>query len=147
MVLATVFFALSVQNSGCLKVKRWKTAEKDDDRKTINRKSSWSTKKSAPESESSVIGAVITNSFSSSNTCSRLNKSSSSKFVTCIDDIMNILVNIKKEQRSRRKDTRTLRTSVDEIYNYDNNADYFGVEETRVNETEIETNNNIRSSD
>lgn len=143
MVLATVFFALSVQNSGCLNVKRWKTAKKDDDRKTINRKSSWSTKKSAPESESSVIGAVITNSFSSSNTCSRPNKSSSS----CIDDIMNILVNIKKEQRSQRKDTRTLRTSVDEIYNYDNIADYFGVEETRVNETEIETNNNIRSSD
>lgn len=60
---------------------------------------------------------------------------------------MNILVNIKKEQRGQRQDTRTLRTSVDEIYNYDNNADYFGVEETRVNETEIETNNNIRSSD
>lgn len=67
--------------------------------------------------------------------------------MTCIDDIMNILVNIKKEQRGQRQDTRTLRTSVDEIYNYDNNADYFGVEETRVNETEIETNNNIRSSD
>lgn len=150
MVLATVFFALSVQNSRCLKVKRWKTAKKDDDRKTINRKSSWSTNKSAPESESSVIGAVITNSFSSSNTCSRPNESSSSKVVTgvtCIDDITNILVNIQKEQRSQRKDTRTLRTSVDEIYNYDNNADYFGVEETRVNETEIETSNNIRSSD
>lgn len=44
-------------------MKRWNTANKDDDRKTLNRESSWSTKKSAPESESSVIGAVITNSF------------------------------------------------------------------------------------
>lgn len=134
-------------------VKRWNTANKDDDRKTLNRKSSWSTKKSAPESESSVIGAVITNSFFfSSNTCSRPNESSSSKVVTgvtCIDDIMNILVNIQKEQRSQRKDATTLRTSVDEIYNYtyDNNADYFDLEETRFNESEIDTNNNIRSSD
>lgn len=102
-------------------VKRWKTAKKDDDRKTINRKSIWSTKKSAPESESSVIGAVITNSFSSSDTCSRPNESSSSKVVTgvtCIDDIMNILVNIQKEQRSQRKDARPLRTSVDDIQLY-----------------------------
>lgn len=69
--------------------------------------------------------------------------------MTCIDDIMNILVNIQKEQRSQRKDATTLRTSVDEIYNYtyDNNADYFDLEETRFNESEIDTNNNIRSSD
>lgn len=69
--------------------------------------------------------------------------------VTGIDDIINMFVIFRKnkEQGSQRKDVRTLRTSVDEIYNYDNNADYFGVEETRVNETEIETNNNIRSSD
>lgn len=69
--------------------------------------------------------------------------------MTCIDDIMNILVNIQKERRSQREDVRSLRTSVDELYNYteDNYVDYFDVEETRVNETEINTNNNIGSSD
>lgn len=57
--------------------------------------------------------------------------------MTGIDDIMNILVNIQKEQRSQREDVRTLRTSVDELYNYteDNCADYFDVKETRLNET------------
>lgn len=133
-------------------VKRGKTSEKDDGRKTTTRKSSGSTKKSAPESDSSVIGAAITNSTTSSETCSRPNESSSSKVVTGvtgIDDIMNILVNIQKEQRSQREDVRTLRTSVDELYNYtdDNYADYFDVENTRVNETEIDTNKNIGSSD
>lgn len=60
---------------------------------------------------------------------------------------MLILVNIQKKQRSQREDVRTLRKSVDELYNYteDNYADYFDVEETRLNETEIDTNNNIGS--
>lgn len=69
--------------------------------------------------------------------------------MTGIDDIIIIFVIFKKnkEQDSQRKDVRTLRTSVDEFYNYteDNYADYFDVEETRVNETEIDTNNNIGS--
>lgn len=63
--------------------------------------------------------------------------------MTGIDDIINIFVIFKKnkEHDSQRKDVRTLRTSVDEFYNYteDNYADYFDVEETRVNETEIDT--------
>lgn len=103
----------------------------------------------------SVIGAAITNSTVSMDTSSRFNESSSSKVVpintgvTGIDDIMNIPVTIQKEQRSQREDFRTLRTLLDELYNYtkDNYADYFDVEETRLNETEIDTNNNIGSLD
>lgn len=69
--------------------------------------------------------------------------------MTGIDNIIIILVNIKKEQRSQREHVRTLRTSVDELYNYtkDIYADYFDVKESRVNETEIYTNNTIGSSD
>lgn len=71
--------------------------------------------------------------------------------MTGIDDIINMFVIFRKnkEQGSQRKDVRTLRTSVDEFYNYteDNYAEYFDVEETRVNETEIDTNNNIGSLD
>lgn len=63
--------------------------------------------------------------------------------VTGIDDIINMFVIFRKnkEQGSQRIDVRTLRTSVDEIYNYteDNYADYFDVGETRVNEIEIDT--------
>lgn len=60
-------------------LKRGKTAGKDDSRKTTIRKSCGSTKKSAPDSESSVIGAALTNSTTSSDTyaCSRPNESSS----------------------------------------------------------------------
>lgn len=122
---------------------------KDDGRKTSTRESSGDTKISAPESESSVIGAAITNFTTSSETCNRPNENSSSKVATAntiltgIDVIINIFVIFKKnkEQGSQRKDVRTLRTSVDELYNHteDNYADYFDVEETRVNETEIDT--------
>lgn len=125
-------------------LKRGKTAEKDDSRKTTIRKSSGSTKNQL-QTQNSVIGAELTNFTTSSDTyaCSRPNESSSSKVVptntgvTGIDDIMNILVYIQKEQRSQREDVRTLRTSVDELYNYteDNCADYFDVKETRLNET------------
>lgn len=48
MVLATVDFLHYPFKMADAQVKRWKTAKKDDDRKTITRKSSWSTKKSAP---------------------------------------------------------------------------------------------------
>lgn len=71
--------------------------KKDDDCKIINRKFSWSIKKLVLEFESSVIGVVIINFFFLSNICSRFNKSLLLKFVICIDDIMNIFVNIKKE--------------------------------------------------
>lgn len=70
---------------------------KDDVRKTSTRKSSGDTKISAPESDSSVISAAITDSTTSSDTCSRPNKSWSLKVasantgVTGIDDIINIL--------------------------------------------------------
>lgn len=61
---------------------------------------------------------------------------------------MNILVKNQKEQRNQREDVRTLQTSVEKLYNdtEDNNADYFDVDETRVTETKIYTNNIIGSS-
>lgn len=95
---------------------------KDDGRKTSTRESSRDTKISAPESESSVIGAAITNFTTSSETCNRPNENSSSNvatantIVTGIDDIINIFVKKNKEQGSQRKDVRTLRTSVIQSY-------------------------------
>lgn len=51
-------------------VKRGKTMEEKEGRKTTSRKSSGNTKKSTLESESSVIGVVIANPTTTTNTCS-----------------------------------------------------------------------------